>query len=119
MTIAEWGPSTLSAIGVIGFFLAGRKIWWSWYINIACQILWVIFALSTQQLGFLLGAAVYVVVFTGNAYRWTRDRHGVKRREYDPLYPTMSWTIAHDLYLKGLLPIEEVDAALARTFGKK
>lgn len=64
----------LTAVGVAGFILAGRKIWWAWYVNIACQALWVAYALGTHQYGFLISAAVYTVVFTMNARNWTCDR---------------------------------------------
>jgi hypothetical protein len=69
----------LAAVGLAGFFLAGRKVWWAWYVNIANQGLWTAYALYTDQLGFLAGAAVYLVVFSMNAYRWTRE-HFAERR---------------------------------------
>lgn len=64
----------LMAAGLLGFYLAGRKVWWAWYVNIATQVLWFIYAVTTQQWGFLLGAIVYTVLFSINAYKWTRDR---------------------------------------------
>jgi hypothetical protein len=65
----------LSIIGVSGFILAGRKIWWCWYINIACQVLWFTYAVVTEQWGFIVGAIFYTAVFVDNARKWTRDRH--------------------------------------------
>ena len=64
----------LTAVGVTGFVLAGRKVWWAWHVNLACQGLWAAYALSTRQFGFLVSAAVYTVVFARNAARWTRER---------------------------------------------
>lgn len=63
----------LTGIGVAGFILAGRRVWWCWYLNIANQVLWATYALLTEQWGFLLGVAVYTVVFTRNAVLWTRE----------------------------------------------
>ena len=63
----------LSLIGVAGFWLAGRKVWWCWYVNIANQIIWTAYALITEQWGFLVGVAVYSWVFIGNAAKWTRE----------------------------------------------
>ena len=63
----------VTIIGVIGFLLAGKKIWWAWYVNIANQILWAILAITTHQQGFLVGVGFYLVVFTKNAYDWTRE----------------------------------------------
>jgi hypothetical protein len=63
----------LTAVGVAGFVLVGRKIWWSWYVNIGCQFLWLAYALSTHQYGFVVGSAVYFGVFARNAQRWTAE----------------------------------------------
>ena len=63
----------LSAVGILGFFLAGRKVWWAWYVNIANQVLWTIFSVTTQQWGFLLATGFYFVVFSINAYKWTKE----------------------------------------------
>lgn len=66
-------PWLLSIVGVIGFELAGRKIWWAWYVNIGCQGLWFAYAIVTQQYGFLVGAFFYLYVFCKNAYKWTKE----------------------------------------------
>lgn len=71
-TIWSW---IVTIVGLLGFILAGRKIWWAWYVNIGCQALWVTFALVSHIYAFLLSAAVYTVVFTHNAIKWTRDRN--------------------------------------------
>lgn len=63
----------LTLVGLVGFFLAGRKVWWCWYINIANQILWFTYATITEQWGFILGAFAYLFVFTKNAIAWTRE----------------------------------------------
>ena len=64
----------LTAVGVTGFVLAGRKVWFSWYINLACQILWFVYAIATSQYGFIAAALVYTVVFGRNAYAWTYEK---------------------------------------------
>lgn len=68
-----WSTS-LTAIGLLGFWLAGRKVWWCWYINIANQALWFAYAIATEQYGFIAAALFYTWVFTKNAIQWTRDR---------------------------------------------
>jgi hypothetical protein len=65
----------LTFIGVSGFYLAGRKIWWAWYINIANQTIWAAYAVVTHQWGFLAGIPVYLLVFIPNAIRWTKERN--------------------------------------------
>ena len=64
----------LTVVGATGFILAGRKVWWAWYVNLACQALWMAYALATNQAGFIFGAVFYSAVFTRNAIRWTRER---------------------------------------------
>lgn len=64
----------LTIVGVTGFLFVGRKVWWAWYINLACQALWVAYALITEQYGFIFAAAVYTVAFGKNAWEWTRER---------------------------------------------
>lgn len=72
--IAEYGNYIITAVGLLGFFLAGKKIWWAWYVNIANQILWFIYGWVTDQWGFVVGTLAYTIVFVKNAYSWTRER---------------------------------------------
>lgn len=69
----QWWSWALGIIGVVGFILAGRRLWWAWYINLACQGLWFAYAIATEQLGFLISAIVYTVVFAQNSIKWTKD----------------------------------------------
>jgi hypothetical protein len=69
----------VTVVGLLGFILAGRKVWWAWYVNLGCQVLWFIFGLVTAQYGFIISALVYTVVFTQNAIKWTKERKGYKK----------------------------------------
>lgn len=69
----------VTIVGLAGFWLAGNKVWWAWYINIANQLLWVAFALVSGYYAFLLGTAFYLAVFIKNAYQWTKDE--IARRD--------------------------------------
>jgi len=66
-------------IGLIGFRLVGKKVWWAWYVNLGCQILWWIYAVVTGQPAFLVSAAVYSATFAVNAYEWTKEHRAVKK----------------------------------------
>jgi hypothetical protein len=66
----------LGAIGICGFILAGRKVWWAWYINIANQFIWLAYSIVTQQWGFLVLSVFYFIVFSKNAYDWTKEHFG-------------------------------------------
>lgn len=48
-------PYILMGVGIVGFELAGRRVWWAWYVNIANQGLWLAFALITGYWGFVVG----------------------------------------------------------------
>lgn len=69
----------LTVVGVLGFWLAGKKVWWAWYVNIGCQFIWLAYAVATKQPGFLVAPFIYGFVFTQNAIAWTRD-HRAKQR---------------------------------------
>lgn len=68
----------LTIVGVTGFVLAGKKIWWCWYINIACQVLWFAYAIISEQYGFIVASVIYTVVFWRNAVVWTREHNNEK-----------------------------------------
>lgn len=82
----------LTAVGLVGFVLAGQKVWWAWYVNIGCQALWFTYAIVTQQWGFIVAALAYTFVFTRNALRWTREHRAARVAE------TKSWQDGHDIY---------------------
>lgn len=71
----------VTAIGIVGFYFAGKKVWWCWYINILNQILWFTFGVVTEQWGFVVGALIYTVSFSKNAYMWTKEHF---EKSYSP-----------------------------------
>lgn len=83
--MAEAFSWIVTVLGLLGFWLAGKKVWWSWYVNIVNQLAWVVFAVVTDYYAFLVGTAFYFVVFTRNAYLWTKD-HFNDRPRYDGLF---------------------------------
>lgn len=70
----------LTLVGVFCFWLAGRKVWWAWYVGLAGQITWAAYSLITQQWGFLVGVGLYTFVYTKNARAWTIE-HLTKERD--------------------------------------
>lgn len=63
----------LSAIGVTGLYFAGRKQWWAWAIAFCNEILWVVYALTTKQYGFIFGAIAYASVHAHNGISWRKN----------------------------------------------
>lgn len=64
----------LTAVGVVGLLIAGRKNLWGWAICIASQVLWAIYAITTHQLGFLIAAGIYSAVYGKNFLAWQREK---------------------------------------------
>lgn len=60
----------LSIVGVTGLFFAGRGQWWAWGIAFFNEMLWIIYALTTEQYGFIFGAVAYAMVHAKNARDW-------------------------------------------------
>lgn len=56
----------LAAIGITGLLLAGSKRKVGWAIGFGAQILWIAYALATDQPGFLVSAFAYGFVYARN-----------------------------------------------------
>jgi hypothetical protein len=59
----------LAAVGVAGLWLAGSRRRAGWAVGVAAQVLWVVYAVATGQLGFLLSASAYGFTYARN---WLR-----------------------------------------------
>lgn len=57
----------LGILGVTGLWIAGRQVWWGWLINLVNEVLWISYAIATQQYGFILMAICYGAVYLRNA----------------------------------------------------
>lgn len=64
----------LAAVGIFGLYVAGRRLWWGWLVGLGAQLLWVGYAVATQQWGFILSAFAYGWVYGRNALAWRRDQ---------------------------------------------
>jgi len=74
-----WWSWLLTGVGITGFILAGRNFWWAWYVNIACQGLWFVYAIISHQYGFIAASLLYTVVFSQNARTWTKEHTKTKK----------------------------------------
>ena len=100
-------------IGLVGFILAGQKIWWCWYVNVFCQVLWYIYAWVSNQPAFYISALVYTVVFTRNAIKWTKDHRKNKSEVVQGLYRTKAVPIDARYFDGGVDSAEEIIAWLS------
>lgn len=68
-----WWSWLLVTIGITGFFLTSRGHYLvGWGLNISVQVLWIIYAIVSRQLGFIVSAFFYGTVFFLNLRREVR-----------------------------------------------
>ncbi|SCF78891.1 hypothetical protein GA0115259_1025516 [Streptomyces sp. MnatMP-M17] len=60
----------LTAVGVFGLYLAGRKSPAGWAVGVAAQLLWFAYAVSTEQWGFIVSCLAYGWVYSKNFLAW-------------------------------------------------
>jgi hypothetical protein len=68
--VSWWWSWLLTAVGVFGLWLAGRKSPWGWAVGIGAQLLWLAYALATRQWGFLFSCGAYGWVYIKNFRSW-------------------------------------------------
>jgi hypothetical protein len=69
----EWYSWVLAVIGVSGIYFVGRKKKWAWLWLIFNECLWIIFALVTEQYGFIFAALAYTAVYIKSFLRWSKE----------------------------------------------
>ncbi len=83
----QWWSWILTAIGVFGLWLAGRKSHWGWAVGLGAQALWLTYAIGTRQYGFIVSAFCYGWVYLKNFRAWRRPvsaGSGEARDDVDP-----------------------------------
>jgi hypothetical protein len=63
----------LAAIGVTGIFLVGRKTIWGWLVLCVNEVLWIAYALATDQYGFIAMALAYAAIYIKSYIHWRND----------------------------------------------
>jgi nicotinamide riboside transporter PnuC len=63
----------LAAIGVTGIFFVGRKTIWGWHVLLFNECLWIIYAITTKQYGFILSALAYAIVYIRSYIHWSKE----------------------------------------------
>lgn len=64
----------LTAVGVFGLWLAGRRNPFGWAVGLGAQGLWIAYALTIRQYGFLASAGAYGLVYARNFLSWRAER---------------------------------------------
>lgn len=60
----------LALCGITGTFIVGKKNRWGWVVLFFNETLWIIYALSSSQYGFILGSIAYMIVYVKNHRSW-------------------------------------------------
>lgn len=68
----------LAAVGILGIYLAGRKLWIGWAVGVGAQALWLAYALVTAQWGFIITAVAYAWVYGSNWRKWVVEGRNEK-----------------------------------------
>lgn len=66
----------LTAVGVFGLYMAGKKVRWAWLIGLVAQFLWLAYAIVTKQYGFIISAVAYGFVYARNHIIWSHPKGG-------------------------------------------
>lgn len=67
-----WWSWLLTAIGATGLLMAGSRNQYGWAVGLSAQVLWVAYAVSTEQWGFLASALIYGSVYGRNFLKWRK-----------------------------------------------
>ncbi|TDC30085.1 hypothetical protein E1211_24890 [Micromonospora sp. 15K316] len=71
--MSQYWSWSLTAVGVLGIYLAGRRSAAGWGVGVAAQVLWIAYAIATRQWGFIASALAYSTVYGRNWLAWRRD----------------------------------------------
>lgn len=71
----EYWSYLLTAVGAVGLYIAGRKHPAGWLVGLGAQGLWIAYALSTKQYGFLFSSLIYGSVYARNYRAWRQTAH--------------------------------------------
>jgi nicotinamide riboside transporter PnuC len=66
----QWWSWLLTAVGVFGLYLAGRRNPYGWAVGLFAQTLWIAYATATKQYGFYASALAYGWVYAKNFRAW-------------------------------------------------
>jgi nicotinamide riboside transporter PnuC len=72
--INDYASWVLAFIGVSGIYFVGRKDIWGWFVLLFNECLWIVYAITTEQYGFILAALAYAAVYIRSYVHWSKER---------------------------------------------
>lgn len=70
--MGEYWSWLLAVLGVSGMYFVGKKTIWGWLVLLANEVIWVVYALFTQQYGFIAMAIAYAFVYIKSYFEWRK-----------------------------------------------
>ena len=70
MELWSWA---LAVVGVVGIYFVGKKTLWGWFVLLFGETLWVVYAVITEQYGFIVSAIAYGVVYVSSYFSWKKE----------------------------------------------
>jgi len=81
--MTAWWSYVLAPFGLLGLYLAGRKIRWGWALGLVTQSLWLAYSVQTRQWGFIPGTLAYAWIYLKNFLAWSREKGTTDDRDED------------------------------------
>ena len=60
----------LALVGSTGLFFVGEKRLRGWFILVANELLWVVYAIHTHQYGFIVSIVLYLIMYYKAIRNW-------------------------------------------------
>ena len=70
--MGEYWSWLLAVLGVSGMYFVGKKTVGGWLVLLANEAIWVIYALVTEQYGFIVMAVAYAYVYIKSYFEWRK-----------------------------------------------
>ena len=69
----EYASYVLAASGVAAIYFIGKKRIWGWIWATLNEAMWIYYAVTTKQYGFILAAIAYSVVYIKSYMYWKKE----------------------------------------------
>jgi hypothetical protein len=69
----EYWSWILAVIGVAGIYFVGKKTLWGWFVLLFNEVIWIAYAVITEQYGFIVSAIAYGAVYIRSYLHWKAD----------------------------------------------
>ena len=69
----DYASYVLALSGVVAIYFIGRKRIWGWIWATLNEVMWIYYAVTTKQYGFIFAAIAYSVVYIKSYLHWKRE----------------------------------------------